>query len=492
MKTPGAMDTLVRVMGGVRELAVASYDDGQVFLNPYFYLEVVFLGIIMYVVTRRAIKPKSRPTLSEEQIEAAVAAWRPGPLVPEGSNPKPEYVIEQASGTRVTLQGDKVEYSNFVSHNFLGVLGSADVHKECKRVIEKYGVGSCGPRGFYGSIDVHIKCEEEIAKFMGTQNAILYSYDVATPSSVIPAFAKSGDFILADEGVNLSIKTGLYLSKSNVVFYKHLDMGDLESKLKDELARATMMRTPLNRRFIVSEGLFQNFGDIAPLKKLVELKEQYKFRLVLDESMSVGTLGKTGRGLAEHAGVAVKDVDILCASMSNAVASVGGFCVGDYEIVKHQRLSGAAYCYSASLPPYISQASITSLQLIAKEPKRVSTAPAPNVGSRLGPHRQAVLNCLLPIAGTGATTAKEHQTLPGGPGWHCRRMWLYSVRGGGQCFPAGSHQARRRRACGRLALRSSRGVREVKGDSDYRGHVQRHGNQPAANVPQDLNLNLAH
>ena len=132
----------------------------------------------------------------------------------------------------------------------------------------------------------------------------------------------------------------------------------------------------INRRFIVCEGIYQNIGDVAPLPQLVELKKKYKFRLILDESMSVGTLGATGRGLTEHFDVPIAEVDILCASMSNSVASVGGFCVGDYDTIKHQRLSGAAYCFSASLPPYLSQASTTSLRVIDKEPQRVKRLQA--------------------------------------------------------------------------------------------------------------------
>lgn len=383
----------MQLAGLLEKLAVNSAD---FYLNPFFYLELACFAVITYVLTRQMQKPKAKPKLSEDEIQARVDQWKPAPLVPEGAQLQDETIVESASGPVLKLAGDNTEYVNFVSHNYLGIVGEPRVHKECSDVIQKYGVGSCGPRGFYGSIDVHIKCEQEIAKFMGTQHAILYSYDVATPSSVIPAFAKSGDFILADEGVNLSIKTGLYLSKSNVVFYKHNDMADLETKLQDEDRRSA--NQALVRRFIVAEGIYQNFGDIAPLKRLVALKEQYKYRLILDESMSVGALGRTGRGLTEHAGLPIKDVDILCASMSNAVASVGGFCVGDHEIVKHQRLSGAAYCYSASLPPYISQGSISALQLISKEPERVA---------RLHSNARQLRNLLGELEGSGLVLLGE-------------------------------------------------------------------------------------
>ena len=369
---PGSM--MESLQGLLDEL---SFGNPTPWLNLHFYLEFFFLGVIMYVVTRRMYSPKKKgSTLTEKEIEARCAAWKPVPLVPEGSVAKEEVVLDQACGATLKLQGDPKTYANFASHNFLGLVGDAEVHNASKAVIEKYGVGSCGPRGFYGSIDVHINCEEEIAKFMGQKHAILYSYDVATPSSVIPAFAKGGDLIIADERVNFSIKTGLHLCKSAVVFYKHNDMVDLEAKLEDVMARDKKNSKALNRRFIVCEGIYQNVGDVAPLPKLVELKNKYKFRLICDESMSVGTLGKTGRGLTEHFGVPTEEVDILCASMSNAIASVGGFCVGAYDIIKHQRLSGAAYCFSASLPPYLSQASISSLQVIDREPQRVSQLQA--------------------------------------------------------------------------------------------------------------------
>ena len=104
----------------------------------------------------------------------------------------------------------------------------------------------------------------------------------------------------------------------------------------------------------------------------MRLRNQFKFRLIVDESVSVGTLGATGRGLTEHLGLKVSQVDIICASMSNAIASVGGFCVGSKAIVKHQRLSGAGYCFSASLPPFVSQGSTTALQVIDEEPQRLA------------------------------------------------------------------------------------------------------------------------
>ena len=126
------------------------------------------------------------------------------------------------------------------------------------------------------------------------------------------------------------------------------------------------------RRFIVSEGLFKNDGSMAPLAELVRLKARYGYRLILDESLSFGALGATGRGLAEHAGVEVAEVDVVLVTMEYGLASVGGLCCGSIEVVDHQRLSGAGYCFSASAPPFVSSAATTALRMLDAEPQLVA------------------------------------------------------------------------------------------------------------------------
>jgi serine palmitoyltransferase len=249
----------------------------QPWFNINFYVEITFVGIITYLVFQKAYKPKTAKKdatagVSDAEVEKRLAEWRPADLVPPSAGTVAPPVVQSLNGAKVSLQGDPKSYVNFITQNYAGLVGDKRVEADCKKVIMKYGVGSCGPRGFYGSIDVHIECEEQIAKFMGTETAILYSYDAATPVSVIPAFAKKGDLIMADAGVNFNIKTGLHLCKSNVVFFDHNDMDDLEAKLNEQMQRDKKKPPkPLNRRFIVVEGIYVNYGDIAPLDALVRL-----------------------------------------------------------------------------------------------------------------------------------------------------------------------------------------------------------------------------
>jgi len=315
----------------------------------------VLSGLVVYLfVTRRRAGRDS--LLSEKEIDALCAEWTPEPLVP--STPPSSMTVDEgivvqgAVGRTVVVDGKSLV--NFASYNFLDVIGNAEVRAACEATIVKYGVGACGPRGFYGTIDVHTDLEERLATFMGTKQSILYSYGFATIGSAIPAFAKRGDLLVCDEGINFACQTGVLLSRAHVRYYKHNDMGDL-ARVLQEIEDGPQPKK-LNRRFIVFEGISQNYGDIAPLPEILKLKDRYKFRLMVEESMSIGVLGKTGRGLSEYYGEDIARLDLVTATLSNAFGSVGGFCVGSDTIVDHQRLSGAGYCFSAALPPYLATA----------------------------------------------------------------------------------------------------------------------------------------
>ncbi|KAG5834143.1 hypothetical protein ANANG_G00258290 [Anguilla anguilla] len=124
----------------------------------------------------------------------------------------------------------------------------------------------------------------------------------------------------------------------------------------------------VTRRFIVVEGLYINTGDVCPLPELVKLKYRYKVRIFLEESMSFGVLGDHGRGVTEHFGVNIDDIDLISANMENAVASVGGFCCGRSFVIDHQCHTGQGYCFSASLPPMLASAAIEALNIMEEDP----------------------------------------------------------------------------------------------------------------------------
>lgn len=283
-------------------------------------------------------------------------------------------VIESCKGKYLKIKNIKKDILNLASYDFLSFSNRDEIKKETIRCLEYYGVGSCGPRGFYGTIDQHLRIEAAVAKFCGVQEAIAYSEGASAVTSAISAFSKKGDLLLVDDACGLPILNGVDLSRSTVYYFKHNDMADLESILKtiaDDDRR--LKRNSLDqRRFIIVEGLYRNTGSLCPLPKIIELKEKYFYRLILDESLSFGAIGKTGRGVLEHFNVKPIDVEIRIVSMDTTLASCGGICVGTREIVDHQRLSGAGYCFSASSPPFFSGAATVALEILEQNPGLVA------------------------------------------------------------------------------------------------------------------------
>jgi len=241
----------------------------------------------------------------------------------------------------------------------------SSVKDAARAALGHYGCGSCGPRGFYGTIDVHLDLEKDYSEFLQVDGAILYSDGASTCSSTVAAFAKRGDLIIADEGIYEPLVAGVKLSRAYVKWFKHNDMDDLRRVLENVRQTDKKLKRKSNkqRRFIIVEGLYRNTGKIVPLDQLVKLKHEYNCRLILDESHSFGTLGKTGKGVMElYSSRPMYDVEITTMALENAIGSIGGITVGSEEVVDHQRLSGSGYCFSASSPPFTASAAIQSLK----------------------------------------------------------------------------------------------------------------------------------
>ncbi|RDX67741.1 Long chain base biosynthesis protein 1, partial [Mucuna pruriens] len=338
-------------------------------IGGHLFIEVFLLVVILFLLSQKSYKPPKRP-LTNKEIDELCDEWVPEPLIPS-LNKELEYeppVLESAAGPHTIVNGKEVV--NFASANYLGFIGHPKLLDSCSSALAKYGVGSCGPRGFYGTIDVHLDCEARIAKFLGTPDSILYSYGLSTMFSAIPAFSKKGDIIVADEGVHWGIQNGLHLSRSTVVYYKHNDMNSLRETLENITSK--YKRAKNLRRYIVVEAVYQNSGQIAPLDEIIKLKEKYRFRVLLDESNSLGVLGSSGRGLTEYCGVPVEKIDIITAAMGHALATEGGFCTGSARVIDHQRLSSSGYVFSASLPPYLASAAITAIDVLDENPDLIT------------------------------------------------------------------------------------------------------------------------
>ncbi|RCI05965.1 serine palmitoyltransferase component [Rhizopus stolonifer] len=337
-------------------------------------LELFLVFFAMKYMFSRKYKPNdNNVVLTEKEIDDLVEEWQPEPLAPklttyDRMNLEKVPILTGPQSAKVKIAGHTKPLMNLATFNFLNLTASEQIRAKAVETLRNYGVGSCGPPGFYGTIDVHMDLERDISRFLGTDDTIIYAQGFSTISSVIPAFAKRGDYLVVDDGVGFAVQKGVQISRSIVRFYKHNDMEDLERVLNDIQTEHIKYKKRLTRRFIVTEGLFANYGDIAHLDKLVELKKKFKYRLILDESQSIGVLGNRGAGLTDVFNIDAKEVDMIVGSLANAICSSGGFCSGSVEVIDHQRLSGSAYCFSASIPAMLAVSASEAFKIIEQQP----------------------------------------------------------------------------------------------------------------------------
>ena len=254
--------------------------------------------------------------------------------------------------------------SKFTTTGFLNMHKHPDVVNAAKDAIDVYSCGTCGPRGFYGTLDIHIELESKLSRKLNVEKTIVYSYGLVVVSSVVKAFAKPSDFLIYDDMVSTSVKSGIVLSRSNKLSFKHNDISSLVEQFEyaksiDQNGDATI--------YVLIEGVYANIGDIVNLPCILALRDRYKFCLICDDSYGFGVLGKQRLGTPDHYGIEHSAIDLYIGSFEHAIGSVGGFCAGTSDMISHQVLNGSGYCFSASLPAYCTTAISTALDVITRD-----------------------------------------------------------------------------------------------------------------------------
>lgn len=368
------LNLLDRVPGGLIILRYIRLSYKNDPIRSLFELALFLFAVHYFLMSKRKENKLEVIKLLKRDIDDLCAEWKPEPLMEAVSDEekwqlRATPLIKGQNGAHVTVSLkhtlEKLGVVNLASYDFLNLNENRHVKEAAKDTISTTGVGACGPPNFYGTQDVHVRLEEDLASYFGGEQAILYGQDFVTAGSVLPAFLKRGDLCVVDSGVNIAIQKALVVSRCDIEWFDHNDTKHLELILK-EIKPVLDKQKPLRRRFIVTEGLFANTGDLPPLPEIVRLKNQYKYRLFLDESLSIGTLGKSGKGVVEHYDLPRSEISITIGSLANSLASSGGFCVGVTPMVHHQRISSLAYVFSASLPPYSARAASASLHEIGE------------------------------------------------------------------------------------------------------------------------------
>jgi 8-amino-7-oxononanoate synthase len=258
---------------------------------------------------------------------------------------------------------------NFTSYDYLGLNGHPEIVAAVAEASERWGTSVSASRLTSGERPFHRRFEGEIAQLYGAEDALLFVSGHATNLAVIGAIMGHDDLVVHDALAHNSIVVGAELSGAQRRNFAHNDLAALDSLL-------TSIRGQYRNCLIVTEGLFSMDGDGPDLARLVEIKRRHGAWLMVDEAHSLGVLGRTGRGLFEHAGVEPGAVDIWMGTLSKTLVSCGGYVAGPATLIEILKYRAPGMVYSVGISPPATIAAMTALDIMLREPERVAALQA--------------------------------------------------------------------------------------------------------------------
>lgn len=270
------------------------------------------------------------------------------------------HVLESKQGTVVNMEGKREIMIG--SNNYQGLTGDPRVIEASVEMTKKYGTGCSGSRFLNGTTDQHVLLEKELAEFLHTEDCVTMSTGFQTNLGVISAVAGRNDYILCDKENHASIYDACRLSFAKMIRFEHLDYDDLERKIQTVPKEAGIL--------IVTDGIFSMSGEICDLPRLVEIKNKYGAKLMVDDAHCIGVLGKTGAGTGEYFGL-TDEIDLIVGTFSKALASLGGYCGCKRQVAEFIRHTSRPFIFSASITPASLGATREALRIIRTEPERV-------------------------------------------------------------------------------------------------------------------------
>jgi 8-amino-7-oxononanoate synthase len=254
------------------------------------------------------------------------------------------------------------DYIDFSSNDYLGLTSHPKLKEASQKAIEQFGTGSGASRLLSGDLEIHHQLEEEIASFKGKESGLVFNSGYQANVGIINALCEKEDVIFSDKLAHASLIDGIQLSKAKHFRFRHNDCEHLESLLSKE-------RNKFRDAFIITETIFSMDGDIAPLEKLVDLKEKYNCKIMIDEAHATGIFGKNGAGVAEEMQLTER-IDFIMGTFSKAMGSFGAYFVCPQRIKDYLINTCRSFIYSTALPPAVIAANLAALQVIKEEPAR--------------------------------------------------------------------------------------------------------------------------
>lgn len=249
--------------------------------------------------------------------------------------------IEASDGTTITHDG--IDMVMIGSNNYLGLTHHPYVQEAAIKAIEKFGTGCTGSRFLNGNLTIHEELEVKLAKFLGHEEAIVFSTGMQTNLGALAALCGPKDCMLFDSENHASIIDASRLALGPTFKWKHNDMESLEEVLASNINR-------FNRVTIVADGVFSMTGEVLKLPEVVALAEKYGAHIYVDDAHGIGVMGERGRGTMNHFGVTEK-INYNMGTFSKSFASIGGVISGTHEAMDYVKHTARSFMFSASMAP---------------------------------------------------------------------------------------------------------------------------------------------
>ncbi len=307
------------------------------------------------------------------------------------------------AGPRVRIEGREI--IQLSSNNYLGLTTHPKVVAAARAAIEEFGAGPGAVRTIAGTMTLHLELERRLARFKGTDAALVFQSGYTANVGVVSTLMQEGDLIVSDELNHASIIDGCRLCKADRAIYRHLDYGHLREILQRARSRSS------GKILVVADGVFSMDGDMSDLKAIASLCEEFDAVPMVDDAHATGVIGRNGRGTVDHFGV--KDRwDIQIGTMSKAFGVMGGYVCCATPLMEYYVHKARPFLFSSSHPPAVIGACIAAVEVMETEPQLVArlwenTRLFKEGLSNLGFNTGASVTPITPvIIGSGARAAR--------------------------------------------------------------------------------------
>jgi 8-amino-7-oxononanoate synthase len=266
--------------------------------------------------------------------------------------------------TGPTVRADGHSMLMLSSYDYLGLIGDPRIDAAAIEAIRKYGTGTGGARLLTGTTDQHIQMEKDLAAYKGTEAAITFSSGYLANVAVLGALLGPADRVIMDSLCHRSLTDACRFAGVQLQRFRHNDASSLRQELQNG--------SQANRTLVISDGVFSMDGDVCHLPEILEVKKEFGFFLLVDESHASGVLGACGRGTDEHFGIATDEVDIWTGSLAKSIPSTGGFAAVSQELAIFLQHGASPFIFSAALSPAAVAAIREGLAILKEEPERVA------------------------------------------------------------------------------------------------------------------------